>query len=82
MHLEMYLKMYLDMYLEMHQVDAEEIMWKRLCRRDYVEEIMWKRLCGREEVFNMSLVSVKMVENRIASVPSTTRTKQHQSSVA
>jgi hypothetical protein len=56
-------------------------MWKRLCGRDYVEEIMWKRLYGREEVFNMTLVSVKITENRAAPVPSTTRARQNQSSI-
>jgi hypothetical protein len=56
-------------------------MLKRLCERDYVEEIMWKRLCGRKEVLNMSLVSVKMAENRSAPISSTIRTRQHRSSI-
>jgi hypothetical protein len=37
------------------------------------------RLYGREEVFNMSLVSVKMVENQAAPVSSTIRTRKNQS---
>jgi hypothetical protein len=60
---------------ELDQVDVEEIMLKR---RGYVEE---KRVCGREEVFNMPLVSVKMAENRVVSVSSTMRTRQHQLSI-
>jgi hypothetical protein len=57
-----------EQYQEMHQVD--------------VEEIMWKRLCGREEMFNISLVSIKMVDNRVVRVASTTRTRKHRSSSA
>jgi hypothetical protein len=44
--------------------------------------LMLKRLCGREEKSNMSLVSVKMTENRAAPIQPTTRTRQHQSNAA
>jgi hypothetical protein len=48
--------------------------------------LMLKRLCEREKVFNKSLVSIKIatkiVDNRVAPVPSTTKTRQHQSSEA
>jgi hypothetical protein len=56
-------------------------MFKRLCLRDYAEEKRWKRRCEREEMFSISLVSVKMTGNRVVSVPSTTRTRQYQLSI-
>jgi hypothetical protein len=54
---------------------------KRRGGREEVEEKRWKRRGEREEVFNMSLVSVKMAENRVVSVSSTIRTRQHQLSI-
>jgi hypothetical protein len=58
-------------------------MLKRRDGREAMEEKRWNRREEMEEkrCVNMSLVSVAIAENRVVSVSSTTRTRQHQLSI-